>query len=139
MLRNGHHMLHTVVFSPDFVYTAQVGKQTEPIEQSASCSNKGEKMVLLEGFLSGVVGNVLKELFTQAFAKKRKSIDEKDVERIVATYLLQYHLALQASPLGKEIYIFMATSGLVSPGGQLLLPASREAVESTLQRAYERW
>src|SRR5256885_4469045 len=95
--------------------------------------------MLLEGFLSGVVGNVLKELFTRAFDKKGKSVDEKDVERIVATYLLQYHLALQSSTLGKEIYLFMGTSGLVSSGGQLLLPASREALEPTLQRAYERW
>jgi Ricin-type beta-trefoil lectin domain-like len=139
MLQNGHHMLHKVVFRPDSAYTVQIETQTEPIERSASCSNKGENVVLLEGFLSGVVGNVLKEILTQAFAKKRKSISEKDVERIVATYLLQYHLSLQASHLGKEIYMFMGTSGLVSSGGQLLLPDSLGALEPTLQSVYEKW
>lgn len=93
--------------------------------------------MILEGFLSGVVSNVLKEVITQAMARQWKRLDEKEVEKIVAAYLTQHSLATQTTPIVKEVYMLMGASGLIGLGGQIMPSPSEEGPEQVLQRVYD--
>lgn len=71
--------------------------------------------------LTGLIGNILKEVITQAIADKKKRLDERAVENIVAAYLARHQIAIQPSPIVKEIYVVMGASGLVSSDGRIIL------------------
>ena len=79
--------------------------------------------MILEGFFAGLIGNVLKELATQAILKKFHPLDKKEVEQIVATYLAQQQTHTQAPTILKEVYIILGTSGFTGPGEQIDIPS----------------
>ncbi len=81
-------------------------------------------MMLLEAFFSTVASNVITELFKRAIGKK--SLNEKDIERIVEIAIQKQQLAGRASVIQREIVVVLGNAGFVGSGGQLLLPASHE-------------
>ena len=80
--------------------------------------------MLLEAFFSTVASNVIAELFKRAVGKK--SLNEKDIERIVEIAVQKHHLTGHISVAQKEIIIVLGNWGLLGSGGRFLLPISGE-------------
>ncbi len=76
--------------------------------------------MILEGFISGLIGNILKELVVEVITKKWKRLNEKEVEKIVVAYLAQHHTPVLATTITKEVIVIMGE--LVGPDGQINLP-----------------
>ncbi len=91
---------------------------------------------MIEGFLSGLIGNVLKELVTQVIVRKFQPLDKKEVEKIVAAQLAQQPTAVQTPTIVKEVYIILGPSGFVDPSGQITIPSlyRETATDKIIQR-----
>jgi len=74
--------------------------------------------MLLEAFFSTVASNIFTEIFKRAIGKK--SLNEKEIERIVEITIQKHHFAGQASVLQREIIMVLDNAGLVDARGQLL-------------------
>src|SRR5437763_977296 len=86
--------------------------------------------MIFEVLISGLVGNILKELVVQAITKKWKRLDEKEVEKIVAAYLAQHPSPVPTTTITKEIMIIVGTAGLFGPHGQFSLPSGTSDAQS---------
>lgn len=80
-------------------------------------TQQGENTMLPEAFFSTVASNVFTEVFKRAFSKK--SLTEKEIERIVEFTIQNHHLAGQASALQREIVLVLSNAGLFSATGQV--------------------
>src|SRR5438105_246800 len=80
----------------------------------------------LEGFFLTVGSNVLSSIIGQAIANKWNRLNEAKVKQIIEDYLKEYPTAGHASVIEREIIIILGSGGLLSPRGELRLPASRE-------------
>lgn len=78
--------------------------------------------MILESFFSGLISGILKDVITQAIANRNKRLDEKEIEKVVATYLTQHQSPLSPPMVAKEIYIILGNSGFVDGRGQFALP-----------------
>lgn len=97
--------------------------------------------MILESFFSGLISGILKDIITQAITDRRKRLDEKGIEKVVAAYLAQYQSPLSAPMVTKEIYIILGSSGFVDGHGQLALPLPESkrtpaSLVSLLERNY---
>src|SRR6266566_8786725 len=88
--------------------------------------------MILEALISGLVGNILKELVVQAITQKWKRLDEKKVEKIVAAYLAQHPSPVHTTTITKEVMIIVGTAGLVGPHGQINLPGGTSDAQSII-------
>lgn len=77
--------------------------------------------MFLEAFFSTVASNAFTEIFKRAIGKK--SLNKKDIERIVEIAMQKQHLVGQTSVIQREIIMILEGRGLVGSGGQLLLPS----------------
>ena len=78
--------------------------------------------MILESLFSELISNVLKDLLTRVITDRRKRLDEKEIEQIVAAYLAQHQSPLSPPLVAKEIYIILGNSGFVDGHGQFALP-----------------
>lgn len=97
--------------------------------------------MILESFFSGVISSILKDVITQAIANRNKRLDEKDIEKVVATCLAQHQSPLPPPMVAKEIYIILGNSGFVDGHGQFILPLLESkhtpaSLASLLERNY---
>ena len=97
--------------------------------------------MILESFFSGLISGILKDIITHAISDRRKRLDKKEIEKVVATYLARYQSPLSPPLVTKEIYIILATSGFVNGHGQLALPLPEStrtpaSLVSLLERNY---
>src|SRR5258708_34790395 len=97
--------------------------------------------MILESFFSGLISGILKDIITQAITDRRKRLDEKEIEKVVAAYLARYQSPLSPPMVTKEIYIILASSGFVDGHGQLALPLPESkrtpaSLVSLLERNY---
>jgi hypothetical protein len=76
--------------------------------------------MVLEAFFSTVASNVLTEIVKRIFGKK--SLNEKEIEKIVESTIQKYHVAHQAPALQREIIMVLSNAGFVHAGGQALSP-----------------
>jgi len=78
--------------------------------------------MILESLFPGVLSAILKEVIAQAFANQNRRLNEKEIEKVVATYLAQHQSPLSPPMVAKEIYIILGNSGFVDGHGQFTLP-----------------
>jgi uncharacterized protein with LGFP repeats len=74
--------------------------------------------MILEGFFSGLLGNILKDLIVQAIRRKWTRVEEKEIEKVVAAYLAQHHVPGNTTLLTKEVIVILNTSGFPTLTGE---------------------
>lgn len=97
--------------------------------------------MILESFFSGLISGILKDVITHAIVDRRKRLDENQIEKVVAAYLLRHQSTLSTTMVTKEIYIILGNSGFTDGHGQVIFspPEDKKTPDllvSLLERNY---
>jgi hypothetical protein len=76
--------------------------------------------MIVEGFFSGLMSSIIKDLLVQVSADRSKRFDEEEIEKVVAAYLARYQGPL-ATIITKEIATILQDSGFIDANGQVTL------------------